>query len=755
MSSTIGGAIDQVQITPKDLDDFNGQIKFTFDVSDKAGATVSSDYTVTFTAVNDVPVANDDIFYITDASATEYTINFANLLANDTDADTKYGDKITVTGIFDQDITNGKLDQDSIDYKNGTAKFKFADGAYSATLTYSIKDENSGTDTATIRLVKPQLDGLDSLNGKNGFIVHNPTTASQTGYGVNNIGDINGDGYADILISAPSMKDNDASNGIAYVIYGKASDFDASFDVTTMTSADGFKVSGVGGNLGFSVDGGKDVNGDHIDDFLISSNSHTYIVYGQTSNIADIDLSGNFNGITYNKGTHQTYTYPAFSRLLDDVNNDGIDDFYVYGSDDGDIVFGQSLASNTHTSLTRSSDRDIKIDSPRWIESGDLNNDGYTDIIVGYPGNSGGHLEVIYGSSSGLPTDAQNNLNFNNAITVTENTHLFGYSPSLIDINGDNIDDLIIATGYRNFYAIYGRNSPIPASLDVSSDSNYFTINTAGEIQNNLFIGMSIKSAGDFNGDGYNDIILGQHQNRGYDGDAYLLFGGKNVLSELQSLSSIRSITSDKGLILNGLLENQGAGFQVSGGNDVNGDGFDDIIVGGYTYPNINGVRELPNDADGNNAYVIYGFDVNGVHSTSITNSGTSASETITGSAVNDTLSGNDGNDIIRGGNGDDKITGGTGNDKLDGGHGNDEFIFDNGDGKDIILDFEDSTASSIKDRIDLSSYTKGASKIKFDDLSISKSGGDTKITGLDSGDEILIRNIDSTKITADDFIFG
>ena len=83
--------------------------------------------------------------------------------------------------------------------------------------------------------------------------------------------------------------------------------------------------------------------------------------------------------------------------------------------------------------------------------------------------------------------------------------------------------------------------------------------------------------------------------------------------------------------------------------------------------------------------------------------------------------------------------------------YGNDQFIFDNGDGNDTINNFEDG-----KDKIDLSSYTKTANaKITFADLSITKSGGDVKITGLDSGDEILIRNTSDTNITADDFIFG
>lgn len=214
-------------------------------------------------------------------------------------------------------------------------------------------------------------------------------------------------------------------------------------------------------------------------------------------------------------------------------------------------------------------------------------------------------------------------------------------------------------------------------------------------------------------------------------GEVYIMFGKESGYA-----SSIDLLSTDTSSFLrfNGNNSNDRAGRAVSSAGDINGDGYDDIIFGA-------------NGAD--QAYVVFGYDTNNAQS--VTNSGTSGNDQITGGAANDILSGGDGDDMINGGNGNDKITGGDGDDKLKGGHGNDEFVFNNGDDTDIILDFEDS-----KDKIDLSNYTKSdGSKITFNDLSISKSGGDVKITGLDSGDEILIRNISDTNITADDFIFG
>ena len=152
----------------------------------------------------------------------------------------------------------------------------------------------------------------------------------------------------------------------------------------------------------------------------------------------------------------------------------------------------------------------------------------------------------------------------------------------------------------------------------------------------------------------------------------------------------------------------------------------------------------------------MFGYDTN--NSQTITNTGTSGNDIINGGAVDDNLSGGIGDDVIHGGNGDDKINGGIGNDKLDGGHGNDQFIFDNGFGNDLILDFEDG-----KDKVDLQSYTKsdgagGTQAINASDVNIAQDGGDVKVTISGTNDVIIIRDEFVRNITDDasgDFIFG
>ena len=220
----------------------------------------------------------------------------------------------------------------------------------------------------------------------------------------------------------------------------------------------------------------------------------------------------------------------------------------------------------------------------------------------------------------------------------------------------------------------------------------------------------------------------------------------------------------------------------VSSAGDVDGDGYDDIIISaspGYSSGYVS------------QTYVLFGFDYDNDDAQSVTHIGTDNNDIISGKSVNDNLSGGKGNDIIHGRNGDDTIDGGLGNDRLDAGSGNDKitggngndiinagngddtidggngddslsgnagkdtFIFNNGYGKDIIFDFEDGI-----DKLDFSSYTKddgagGAVAITFADLTITRSGGDIKIDGLDAGDEVLIRNEPMSNITADDFIFG
>ena len=723
-----------------------------------------------------------------------YTINFSDLLANDSDAD---GDNLSVTNITLNDGSKGTLS--NIDYTAGTASFTFASNVVTSTsFSYEISD---GTTTSSSNLqlnYLPSVIALSSLNGNNGFTLNGIQANDWSGASLSSAGDMNNDGYDDIIIGAyGATRDGKYRVGETYVVFGKENGYSASLDLSSLNGTNGFKIEGIG-DVDYSsqsVSNAGDINGDGFDDIIIGAYlgdadatdaGESYVVFGKASGYsASFDLSSlnGSNGFRID-GIDAGDESGFFVSSAGDMNNDGYDDLII-GAPQADpnsnsnagesyVVFGKAngySASFDLSSLNGSNGFKLNgIDtgdkSGSQVSSiGDVNGDGYDDIIIGAysADNKNGESYVVFGKANGYATSFNlSSLNGTNGFKLTGISDGDNWSAHSInnagDINGDGYNDIIMgsylddASKQNNgqTYVIFGKGNGWLASMSVSSlnGSNGFVIDGMDAGDNSGYL---VSSAGDFNGDGFDDIIMGawnaDPDGRTDAGESYIIFGKATGYTKSFDLSAING---QNGIRIDGVDAFDRASV-VSLAGDVNDDGFDDIIIGA--------AEADPNGkSSAGESYVVFGYDNN--FSQSQTQTGTLIDDKINGGAVNDTSSGGDGDDIIHGGNGDDKITGGDGNDKLDGGYGNDkldggygndQFIFNNGDDSDIILDFEDG-----KDKIDLSNYTKSdGSKIAFNDLSITKSGGDTKITGLDAGDEILVRNISDTNITADDFMFG
>jgi Ca2+-binding RTX toxin-like protein len=140
---------------------------------------------------------------------------------------------------------------------------------------------------------------------------------------------------------------------------------------------------------------------------------------------------------------------------------------------------------------------------------------------------------------------------------------------------------------------------------------------------------------------------------------------GKKDNTDPVNLSDIASGIG--GFVINGASADDRSGRTVSSAGDVNGDGFDDLIVGA--------LNADPNGSNSGASYVVFG----GNFTDSVTQVGTTN---------NDILSGTAGNDVIFGGLGNDVITTNGGNDRIAGGPGADTFKISNGPGTVRILDF-------------------------------------------------------------------
>ena len=291
-------------------------------------------------------------------------------------------------------------------------------------------------------------------------------------------------------------------------------------------------------------------------------------------------------------------------------------------------------------------------------------------------------------------------------------------------MNGDGLDDLIVGASYADpngdrsgaSYVVFGKTDGTSVNLStIASGTSILGFVINGALQDD-FLGRSVSSAGDVNGDGLDDLIVGAFgagPNGDFSGASYVVFGKTNGTSV--DLATIASGTG--GFVINGASADDRSGFSVSSAGDVNGDGFDDLIVGAY-------LADQTGKPDAGKSYVVFGGNFTGA----VTQVGTTGNDTLLGTAAND---------VIFGGLGNDVITTNGGNDRLAGGPGADKFVISNGPGTIRILDFGKG------DTLDLSAFSLSATPT----FTLNGSGN-TQIA-LDADTFMIVEGYNPTELAA------
>ncbi len=384
------------------------------------------------------------------------------------------------------------------------------------------------------------------------------------GYSVSLQGDLNGDGYSDLLAGAPNNDAAFSDAGRTYIYYG-GSLMDNIRDVI-------FSGEDSGDNLGFFVSYAGDANGDGYTDVLAGApfnnagGSAAGRVYLYLNSMTGSDIADEF----FTGGTD--YDYMGFSVSgAGDVNGDGYDDMVIGIPGDSagkaNIYYGGVIFDNTPDVILRGQSIFDYFGSS-VSSAGDVNGDSFDDVIIGaryndFTGSNAGRAYIFFGGAS-----------MNNVSDVVLNGEMiddyFGYSVSDAgDVNGDGFGDVIVGAPINDDFDVDAGKVNIyfgGSSMNNVADKVYF-----GESAYETF-GVSVSGAGDVNGDGFSDLIIGSNQNdlAGIDaGSAYIFFGG-SILSNSPSVTLLGENTFDF------------FGTSVSGAGDVNGDGYSDVIVGAF-----------------------------------------------------------------------------------------------------------------------------------------------------------------------------
>ncbi len=464
--------------------------------------------------------------------------------------------------------------------------------------------------------------------------VHGAIANAEMGYRVATAGDINGDGYSDVIAGSPDYTTNGVTHyGRAWLFLGGAGGLDTAPDWEVTTTQDACR-------FGYSVSTAGDVNGDGYDDVLVGApdyeldsqeNGCAFLYLGSASGL---DTSADWR----EDGSDVYVSFGYSVAAAGDVNGDGYDDIIIgdpfFGTTGRATIYLGGAAGPDHTLdwFVNQSGRTGHC----VAGAGDVNGDGYADVIVGSPWRSGGlgsegAFYVYHGGAGGPDTTADR------TVIGDEIAQYLGYSVARAgDVNGDGYGDVLV--GGVALDGFYATTSKVQLYTGGASGVGATPVWEKEQTDDAQPLGYDLATAGDVNGDGLADVLVGCRQSDlgGADaGTAWLYLGSLQGLATtaawtvdgeaagdfLGPVATAGDVDGDgfsdillgatgsdvghtsagalycyagagdlpkttSGWYAQGDQVNGSFGYRLASGGDVNGDGYDDLWVGAPWYDN-------------------------------------------------------------------------------------------------------------------------------------------------------------------------
>ncbi|MCB0018350.1 MAG: FG-GAP repeat protein [Anaerolineales bacterium] len=403
----------------------------------------------------------------------------------------------------------------------------------------------------------------------------------QYGLALNAAGDIDNNGYVDVIVGAPFYDTGAADAGAVFIYHNDA----AGLPITPTLIISG---TNIGGWFGRSVAGAGNVNGDEYADIVIGAPGELNLSGLARVGVTHVYL-GSASGISLTSGVR---SFGAANGNLfgysvagaGDVDFDGYDDIVVgspgsqvNGQSEGSIhLFYGSISGTAAVADWSFHCQQLGCDLGVSVSgAGNVNGDDYADFVAGaihfdsnhvYPGGAydEGAALVFHGSSAGPGSTPDQVLQPG----VTDSQSGFAVA-GIGDVNGDGFDDIGIgapgAAGITSTVYVYHGSSSPSGGTPAWSATGVFT---------NSSLGFAVAPAGDIDGDGFDDLIVGDNQIKGLEGPgAAYVFRGTPY--SLETAAAWQVIGEGDGYWLGG---------SVAGAMDLNNDGYDDVLVGSPQY---------------------------------------------------------------------------------------------------------------------------------------------------------------------------